>query len=145
MRSPLEVIRLYPPHDYSLGGVFVSRLQHSPQRPFIVFEGRTTTWQEFHELTLGCARALVSRGIKHGGRVAVMARNHPGHVLMLLALARLGAIMVPVNPEFGATEARYVMEHAQVAAVMCSTETLAVAREAAAVIQPAPWFALLDQ
>src|SRR5207253_7324866 len=108
MKSPLEVIGLYPPHDYSLAGVFASRLQHSPQRPFIVFEGRTTTWEEFHELTLGCARALASRGIKHGDRVAVMARNHPGHVLMLLALARLGAIMVPVNPEFGATEARYV-------------------------------------
>lgn len=144
MKSPLEVIRLYPPHDYSLAGAFASRLQQALQRAFIVFEGRTTSWQEFHDSTLGCARVLSKRGIKHGDRVAVMARNHPGHVLMLFALARLGAIMVPVNPEFGAAEARYVMEHAGVAAVICSGETVAVAREAAAGVQPAPWFATID-
>ena len=33
---------------------------------------------------------------------------------MLFALARIGAIMVPVNPEFGVEEARYVLQHAQV-------------------------------
>ncbi len=144
MKSPLDVIRLYPPHDYSLPGVFASRLQHDPSRPFIVFEGHTRNWQEFHKLALGAARVLAARGIKHGDRVAVMARNHPGHVLMLLSLARLGAIMVPVNPEFGVTEARYVMGHAQVGAVICSAEALAIAREAASDIAPAPWFALLD-
>jgi crotonobetaine/carnitine-CoA ligase len=144
MKSPLDVIRLYPPHDYSLHGVFTSRLQHGARRTFIVFEGRTWSWQEFHDLALGAARVLAARGIKQGDRVAVMARNHPGHVLMLLSLARLGAIMVPVNPEFGVTETRYVMEHAQVAAVVCSAEALAIAREAARDIAPAPWFALLD-
>ncbi|MDB5812188.1 MAG: long-chain fatty acid--CoA ligase [Betaproteobacteria bacterium] len=144
MKSPLEVIRLYAPHDYSLTGAFASRWQHDPQRPFIVFEERTWSWQAFNELTLGVARVLAARGIRHGDRVAVMARNHPGHVLMLLGLARLGAIMVPVNPEFGVTEARYVMEHAQVAAVVCSAEALAIVREAATEIRPAPWFALLD-
>jgi len=145
MKSPLDVIRAYPPHDYSLHGAFMSRLERDPGRPFIVFEGRDWSWQEFHDLALGAANVLAARGIRHGDRVAVMARNHPGHVLMLLALARLGAIMVPCNPEFGVTETRYVLEHAQVSAVVCSTETLAIAREAAAGIVPAPWFALLDK
>jgi crotonobetaine/carnitine-CoA ligase len=145
MKSPLDVIRAYPPHGYSLHGVFMSRLERDPGRPFIVFEGRDWSWQEFHDLAFGAANALAARGIRHGDRIAVMARNHPGHVLMLLALARLGAIMVPINPEFGVTETRYVLEHAQVSAVVCSTETLAIAREAAAGIAPAPWFALLDK
>src|SRR5471030_40370 len=144
MKSPLEVIRLYPVHDYSLHGVFSSRMQRDPQRPFMVYEGRTWNWQEFHDLTSRAVRVLVARGIKKGDRVAVMARNSPGHVLMLLALARLGAIMVPVNPEFGVTEARYVMHHAGVAAVACSAEVLAVALEAVSGIAPAPWFTLLD-
>jgi crotonobetaine/carnitine-CoA ligase len=144
MQSPLEVIRSYPPHDYSLNGVFMSRLERDSRRAFIVFEGRTWSWQEFNELILSAAGLLATRGITRGDRVAVMARNHPGHVLMLMALARLGAIMVPVNPEFGVTETRYVLEHAQVAAIVCSTETLAVVREAASGIAPAPWFALLD-
>ena len=144
MISPLEVIRLYPAHDYSLHGVFASRMRCDPQRPFIAYEGRTWSWQEFHDATLRAARVLAVRGIGQGDRVAVMARNNPGHVLMLLALARLGAIMVPVNPEFGVTEAHYVLHHAEVAAVACSAEALAVVREAAGGIAPAPWFTLLD-
>ena len=144
MKSPLEVVQLYPGHDYSLHGAFASRMQRDPRRPCIVFEGRTWSWQEFHDATLRAARVLAARGIVKGDRVAVMARNNPGHVVMLLALARLGAIMVPVNPEFGVTEARYVMHHAGVAAVACSAEVLAVAQEAAAGILPAPWFTLLD-
>ena len=53
-----------------------------------------------------------------------MARNSDGHVLMLFALARIGAIMVPVNPEFGVEEARYVLHHAEVSGVVASAETL---------------------
>ena len=61
-----------------------------------------------------------------------MGRNSDGHVLMLFALARIGAIMVPVNPEFGVEEARYVLHHAEVSGVVASADTLEVARAACA-------------
>jgi acyl-coenzyme A synthetase/AMP-(fatty) acid ligase len=34
-------------------------------------------------------------------------------VLLLLALARIGAIAVPVNPELNAKEAGYILRHAE--------------------------------
>jgi crotonobetaine/carnitine-CoA ligase len=49
-----------------------------------------------------------------------MATNSDAHVLLLFALARIGAIMVPVNPEFGIAEAQYVMGHAGVSAGACA-------------------------
>ena len=141
--QPLAVLRRYPAHDYSLYGAFSSRMQHGPARPFMMYEGRTWSWEAFHDAMLRTARVLAARGIGQGDRVAVMARNNPGHPLMLFALARLGAIMVPVNPEFGVAEARYVLHHAGVAAVACSAETLAVARDASGGIEP-PLYMLLD-
>ncbi len=51
----------------------------------------------------------MSEGVGKGDRVAIMARNHPAHVLTLFAVARLGAIMVPINPEFRVEEARYAL------------------------------------
>jgi carnitine-CoA ligase len=144
MMQPLAVLRLYPAHDYSLYGAFLSRMQREPERPFILFNGRTTSWRAFHDTLLRTAGALAARGIKRGDRVAVMARNNPGHLLMLFALARLGAIMVPVNPEFGVDEARYVLHHAAVSAVVCSVETLQAARGAAAGLDTVPWFALME-
>lgn len=110
----------------------------------MVYEGLTWSWAEFHDTVLRTARVLAARGIRKGDRVAVMARNHPGHLLMLFALARLGAIMVPVNSEYGVTEARYVLHHAGVAAVACSAETLAIARAACAGSAPQPWFMMID-
>src|ERR1051326_5589793 len=73
-----------------------------------------------------------------------LGRNSDGHVLALFAIARIGAIMVPVNPEFGVEEARYVLHHAEVSGVLASAETLAVAREASQDLAVAPWLLMLD-
>ncbi|MBI3068854.1 MAG: AMP-binding protein [Betaproteobacteria bacterium] len=144
MKKSLEVLQLYPPHDYTLHGAFLSRMQRDPQRPFILYGDKTWSWAGFHEAVGKAARMLVARGVKHGDRFGVIARNGDGHLLLLFALSRIGAIMVPVNPEFGVSEARYVLHHAGVAAVACSTDTLAVAREACKGLDPHPWFTLLD-
>src|SRR5687768_7127986 len=144
MKTPLEVLRLYPPHDYTLRGAFESRSQRDGGRPFMLHAGRTWSWEEFGASATKTARVFAARGVRKGDRIAVMARNHEGHVLALFALARLGAIMVPVNPEFGVQEARYVLHHAEVSGVIASTDTLDTARAACAGLAVAPWFMLLD-
>ena len=144
MLQPLEVLKLYPAHDNSLCGIYDSRAAVPDARPFIVFQGRTWSRAEFRDAYLATARVLVARGIKKGDRVGVMARNHIGHVLMLFACARIGAIMVPTNPEFGVDEASYVLKHAGVSAVACSDDALPVVREACHEISPAPFFMLFE-
>ena len=144
MKKPLEVLRLYPEHDYTLRGAFDSRARRDPQRPFLLFTGKTWTWEAFGAAVDNAARMLVARRIVKGDRVAVMARNSDGHALLLFALARISAIMVPVNPEFGVQEARYVLHHAEVSAVFAGSDTLDTAREACHGLSTAPWFVLLD-
>jgi crotonobetaine/carnitine-CoA ligase len=145
MKKPLQILQLYPQHDYTLNGAFASRSQRDASRPFLVHDGRTQSWQAFGDAVRRCACLLLASGVKKGDRVAVMARNCDGHVLMLFALARIGAIMVPVNPEFGVEEAKYVLHHAEVSAVMAASDTLDVARQAAAGLATPPWFALFDR
>ncbi|OGA45405.1 MAG: long-chain fatty acid--CoA ligase [Betaproteobacteria bacterium RIFCSPLOWO2_12_FULL_62_58] len=142
MKKPLEVLQLYPVHDYTLHGALASRERRDPRRPFMLLSDKKWSWREFASAVDRTACLLIARGIKRGDRVAVMARNSDGHVLLLFALARIGAIMVPVNPEFGVNETGYVLNHAEVSAVACSTDTLAVAREACGKLKP--WFMLLD-
>jgi carnitine-CoA ligase len=142
--TPLEVLSLYPQHDYTLEGLFETRMRTNPSRPFLVFKDRTWTWGEFSDAIAATARALSARGIRKGDRVGLMATNSHAHVLLLFALAKIGAIMVPVNPEFGVAEAKYVMTHAGVSAVACSTDTLDVARDACRDLERQPWFTLVD-
>ena len=144
MEKPLEVLKLYPKHDYTLNGAFASRARRNPRRPFILFGGKTWNWAEFGAAVEQTAHLLVVRGVKQGDRIGVLARNDIGHALLLFACARIGAIMVPSNPEFGVEEARYVLKHAGVSAVACNEDVLPVARTACDGITPEPWFMLFD-
>ena len=144
MKQPLEVLKIYPPHDYTLNGVLASRASVNPGRPFAFYGETTWSWQSFSDEVGKIASALIERGIAKGDRIGVMGRNNDGHVLMLFALARIGAIMVPVNPEYGVEEARYVLHHAEVSGMLASADTLTVARKACEGLAKAPWFLMLD-
>lgn len=143
-RTPFDVLRLYPPHDETLMGALDSRVSVDADQPFLYFRARTYTRGEFRDAVLRMARSLVARGIRPGDRIGVMSRNHEGHLLLLFAAARIGAIMVPTNPEFGIDEVRYVFGKAEVSAIACSPECLATARAASAGFSNAPWVLLFD-
>ena len=142
MLRPLEVLKLYPPHAGTLASLLDSRAGRAPDRECLVFEQRAVTYAELRERVGRAAVVLQQRGVRTGDRVGVMSTNHPSTVVLLLALARIGAVMVPVNPDYKAAEAGYVLNHAQVSGVLCSPEALPVVREAVAALSSAPWLLL---
>jgi carnitine-CoA ligase len=144
LKSPLDVLRSYAAHDYTLKGAFASRATPDPNRPFLLHDQTTWSWRAFELQAEKTAALFVELGVRKGDRVAVMGRNSDCHVLVLFAVARIGAIMVPVNPEFGRDEAGYVLRHAEVSGVVASGEALGVAREASAGLAKAPWFLTFD-
>lgn len=106
--------------------------------------GRGMNWNEGAAACESLARALAARGVKTGDRVALIARNGPGHVLLLFALARLGAILVPLNPELGVAELRYALGHAQVSATVVDEAAHAAVSEALAEAGLDGWCAYVD-
>ncbi len=140
--APFEVLARYAPHQHTLNSLFETRARDDPARPFLIFEGTTWSWGDFAARAHRLAGALSARGVHPGDRVAIMAANSPAHLLLMFALARLRAIFVPVNPEFGISEAGYMFRHADVSAVICSDESLTVVREATKNLAPQPWLAL---
>ena len=90
------------------------------------------TYAEFDALVTRLAAGLAQRGISHGERVAVLARNSHAFAAIRFALARLGAVLVPINFMLKADEVAYILRHA--GAVMLATDSglAALARAAAA-------------
>ena len=142
--TPLETLRLYPPHDYSFAGLLASRAARDPDRPFLLFEGQTISWREFDAAARRATAALSALGVKRGDRVATLAPNRPDILVTFFALARLGAWLIPVNPELRVEEARYVFEHGGVSGIACAREAEPLAREASARMSPVPWRILLE-
>jgi carnitine-CoA ligase len=136
MLRPLQVLSLYAPHGGTLASLLATRVAVAPQRECLIFEDGALDYAQLQSQAERAALMFARRGVKRGDRIGVMSTNHPSTVITLLALARLGAVMVPVNPEFRATEAGYVLDHAQVSGVLCSPEALATVREALATAPP---------
>ncbi len=68
-----------------------------PDRPFFRCEGRWYSFAEADFISAAVAGGLRERGIRQGDRVAVLLPNCEDNVFAILALARLGAIQVPLN------------------------------------------------
>jgi crotonobetaine/carnitine-CoA ligase len=71
--------------------------------------GLTLTFLQIQEQTSAYAQALRARGVKSGDRVAVMLPNRAEFPLLWLALARLGAALVPVNTRYRSADAAHVL------------------------------------
>jgi crotonobetaine/carnitine-CoA ligase len=142
--QPIDVLQLYPPHDRSLAGLVASRVARAGDRPFLVFEGESISWSAFQDRVKRTAAVFASLGVKSGDRVATVSPTRPDVVVALFALARLGAWLVPVNPDLRAEEARYVLEHSGACGIACARESLPLAREAAAHLAPQPWWLTLE-
>ena len=122
---PLEVIRGFAPHDGTLASMLQSRCAVQPDKEYLLFQGRSFSYREVLAEAARIAAVYASLGVKAGDRVGIMSANHPTSVFTLIALASLGATMVPVNPDYGVTEAAYVLNHAEVCGVVCAPEALA--------------------
>lgn len=97
------------------------------------------TYAELDKRVDRVAAALWSDGVKPGDRVAMLAWNGPEVVELVHAVARLGAILVPLNARLRVDELAFQLRDAEVALLVCDTslsETAAAAARAAGVASP---------
>jgi fatty-acyl-CoA synthase len=76
--------------------------------------GRRYSYRELRAEVDRVARGLIAAGIERGDRVGIWAPNCVEWVLGQFATAKLGAILVNVNPAYRTHELRYVLNHSQV-------------------------------
>lgn len=75
-----------------------------PERTALADPLRSVTWAQLHDRTLNLARGLSAAGIRTGDRVAVLSLDRVEVMETYFALARLGALFVPVNHSLTAGE-----------------------------------------
>ncbi|MFD5102563.1 AMP-binding protein [Streptomyces albidochromogenes] len=93
-----------------------------PQREALVDVAAGTRWTyaEFGAAVGQVARGLLGTGVVKGDRVGIWAVNCAEWVLVQYATARIGAIMVNINPAYRAHELAYVLDQAGVSVLVAS-------------------------
>jgi acyl-coenzyme A synthetase/AMP-(fatty) acid ligase len=97
----------------NLGVMLRQAAQRHRDRPLWVPIGEPAaalTFRDFETWTARCVTYLESLGVGSGTHVAVMLPNVPAFAITWLAIARLGAVMVPVNNHYTAHELAYVLD-----------------------------------
>ncbi|MFG3404822.1 AMP-binding protein [Streptomyces sp. NPDC048142] len=85
-----------------------------------VMSGRRWTYTQFAADVGVLARALMASGVAKGDRVGIWAVNCPEWVLVQYATARIGAVMVTVNPAYRAHEVQFVLKQAGISLLVAS-------------------------
>jgi long-chain acyl-CoA synthetase len=80
-------------------------------RPTIVFQGQTTEPDVFERRMLQSAAALRAQGVGDGDVVALLLRNCPEAIELMMAVRHLGAQWCPVNWHFKRDEVQYVLHN----------------------------------
>ncbi|GHE01157.1 AMP-binding protein [Streptomyces alanosinicus] len=93
-----------------------------PEREALVDvpSGRRWTYARFGADVEELAQALAAAGVAKGDRVGIWAVNCPEWVLVQYATARIGAIMVNINPAYRTHEVEYVLRQAGISLLFAS-------------------------
>lgn len=95
----------------TIGQVLDETTRRYGDRDAVVFPkaGVRLTYRQLSDKVDEAARGLLALGLKRGDHVALWATNVPQWTILQLATARLGIVLVTVNPAYRAFELRYVL------------------------------------
>ena len=98
--------------DRRIDSLVAAHAAAAPHRPALSFDRTTLDYAALDRAVAAMAGWLAARGIAAGDRVALYARNHPDSFVTLLAVSRIGAMMVPLNWRLSEAELSWQMADA---------------------------------
>jgi fatty-acyl-CoA synthase len=111
-----------PLSEATIGRFLLDTVERFPDRPAVVFreQGIRWTWREFAEEVDVLAAGLVSLGIGCGDRVGIWSPNRVEWLMTQFATARIGAILVNINPAYRLAELDYALNKSGCTAVIAA-------------------------
>ncbi|MFO1409283.1 MAG: AMP-binding protein [Steroidobacteraceae bacterium] len=103
-----------------------------PNKPALIMEGVELSYAELDARSNALAHALIARGVGSGDRVALLGFNSLEYAVILHAVAKCGALIVPVNFRNSAAELRHVIADSEPKLLFAEAEFAAVVAEARA-------------
>lgn len=88
-----------------------------PEKTALIYKDRKVTYMELNKLVNKTANSLRKKGVVKGDRLAIYSRNNLDFIIVKFALARLGAVFIPINYMLQENDIAYILNHAKVQGV----------------------------
>lgn len=100
---------MYTLEELTLDNVLRQKARSCRDEPFLKLRDGELTFGEVEEMAARLAHGLAEHGVAPGDHVAVMLPNSASFLYTIFALARLGAVAVPINTQFKGYLLRHVL------------------------------------
>ncbi len=106
----------------TIGDAFDQTVARFPDREALIVRQQNLryTWSQLAEEVNRCARGLTALGIQKGQRVGIWAPNRAEWTITQFATAKIGAILVNINPAYRLHELEYALNQSTCTALVLS-------------------------
>jgi fatty-acyl-CoA synthase len=111
-----------------LGEIVRRQARHRGERTAYVIGAERVTYRRLNALANRFAHALRGLGVGRGDRVATLALNRVEYPAIYFAVAKLGAIHVPLNFRWKAAEVRYALGQSEASVLLVARDFEEMAR-----------------
>jgi len=113
----------FDPFKITIGNLLDQQTTKFPDNEVLVHveEEKRYTYSELHEACNEMAGCLMALGIEKGDHVGVWVSNHPEWVIIQFAVAKIGAVLVPINPSYRAQGIQYILKNSDVTTLVMSS------------------------
>lgn len=107
----------------TLYDIFLNTIQEFKERPSFSFVGENTiNYEAFGSNTNSLSNILAKNGITKGDKVVILGANMPNWPVSYFAVTSMGAVAVPILPDFTAFEIVNIIEHSESKALIVSSK-----------------------
>ncbi|MDA8211435.1 MAG: AMP-binding protein [Clostridia bacterium] len=102
--------------NVTIGDLFDQTVAKYPEKDALVYvdRGLRHSYAELQNICNQAAKGLMKLGIQKGEHIAILATNYPEWVYTQFASAKMGAVLVTVNPNYRAFELDYLLKQSDV-------------------------------
>lgn len=99
----------------TIGDMFDATVNRFPDNDALIVLHQNIRWtyKELHSQVNLCARAFLAAGVRRGDRVAIWSPNRYEWTLTQFATAKIGAILVNINPAYRTHELEYALNQSE--------------------------------
>lgn len=105
-----------------IGDLLVRGAAEHPERDAIVFPESRRTYGELLQGALRVARGLIAQGVKPRDNVGILLGNSVEFVEAFFGISLLGGVVVPLNARHKATELGFIIDNADMTALVTNSE-----------------------
>lgn len=108
----------------TLGDLLRRDARRDQGKTAVIYRDQKITYREWNVMVNQVSEGLSSRGVRPQMHLGIIGKNSLNFLTYAIAVAKLGSVLVPINPALTTKEMVYIMRHADVAAVAADSSLI---------------------